>query len=44
MYREIENKLHPPFVSDKTTDLQAGFLLGQAYVMKMLRDGYTIGA
>lgn len=41
--REIEKKLLPMVVNGTTTDLQASFILGQQSVLKLLRDGYTIG-
>lgn len=44
VYRELENKLLPPTVVQGTTDIQAGFLLGIQHTLKLLRDGYTIGA
>jgi hypothetical protein len=43
MLRELEKMLNPPFITDRTTELQAGFTMGQQSVLKMLRDGYTIG-
>jgi hypothetical protein len=43
MYRELEQKLTPPVVTSQTTDLQAGYQLGVQSVLKMLREGYTLG-
>lgn len=43
-YVQLENKLlSDVIVSDKTTDLQAGYMLGIQKVLKVLRDGFTIG-
>lgn len=43
-YQQLETKLlSDVIVSDKTTDLQAGYMLGIQKVLKVLRDGFTIG-
>ena len=43
-YQQLENKLlSDVLVNDKTTDLQAGYMLGIQKVLKVLRDGFTIG-
>lgn len=39
----LEKKLTPPMVTTTTTELLAGFTLGQQNVLKILRDGWTIG-
>lgn len=39
----LERKITPPLVTTATTELLAGFTLGQQSVIKMLRDGFTIG-
>lgn len=39
----LEKRLPKPFVTNTVTDLQAGFLLGIAAVLKELRDGFTVG-
>jgi hypothetical protein len=41
---ELEKKLLPLIVQSNTSDLMAGFTLGQQSVLKMLRDGFTISA
>lgn len=41
-YREIEKKAQALIVNGTTTDLAAGFILGQQSILKMLRDGWTI--
>lgn len=43
-YRQLEQQVQAPFVTDKTTDTQAGFQLGIQYILKLLRDGFVIGA
>jgi hypothetical protein len=43
MLMALEKRLTPPMVTTTTTELLAGFTLGQQSVLKMLRDGYTIG-
>ena len=42
VYKQLERDLPVPLVSQTTTELQAGFNLGIQYVLKKLRDGYTI--
>lgn len=42
-YKDLEGKCPIPFVQGNTTDLQAGFQLGVQHVLKMLREGYTVG-
>lgn len=43
VYRELEKKvLSDIFVSDKTTDIQAGYMLGIQKVLKEVRDGFAI--
>lgn len=37
MYAEILKQLPPPFVSDTTSELQAGFMLGVQYVLTKLQ-------
>ncbi|QYD70143.1 hypothetical protein KZJ38_07500 [Paraburkholderia edwinii] len=42
-YRELEQKLTPPVVTTQTTELLAGYQLGVQSVLKLLREGYTVG-
>lgn len=43
-YLQLERQmLSDVVVTDKTTDLQAGYMLGIQKVLKVLRDGFTIG-
>lgn len=44
VYRELEAKLSACIVVPSTTELQAGFILGQQSVLKMLREGYVISS
>lgn len=39
----LEKKLAPLLVQTTTSELMAGFTMGQHSVLKMLRDGFTIG-
>jgi len=43
-YAELERKVHPPFVQNETTVLQAGYQLGIQAVLKLLREGYVVGS
>jgi hypothetical protein len=36
----LERMLYPPQVDNDTTDLKAGFLLGQQHVLKILRTSF----
>lgn len=43
-YKQLEQKLlSDVIVTDKTTELQAGYMLGIQKVLKVLRDGFTVG-
>lgn len=42
MLADLEKRLPPPVVDERTTDLQAGYRLGIQHVIKLLREGYTI--
>jgi len=42
-YKQLEAKVQPPFVGDKTTDLQAGFQLGLQHILKLVREGFVVG-
>jgi len=43
-YRVLERRiLSDVIVSDKTTDIQAGYMLGIQKVLRELREGFTIG-
>ena len=42
VYKQLEDGLPSPVVSQTTTEIQAGFNLGIQFVLKKLRDGYTI--
>ncbi|BAG70385.1 hypothetical protein RSB1_gp27 [Ralstonia phage RSB1] len=45
VYKALEKELGnlaKPVVSDKTTDLQAGVLLGVQITLQKLRDGYVV--
>lgn len=42
-YRVLEKKLTPPVVTDRTTDIQAGYQLGIQAVLKELREGFVVG-
>lgn len=39
----LQRKLPRPAVTDQTTDLQAGYLLGIQHVIEVLRDGWVVG-
>ena len=44
-YEQLERKvLSDVVVSDKTTDIQAGYMLGIQKVLRELRVGFTIGS
>jgi len=42
-YRQLERQLPPPSVTNSTSDLMAGYQLGVQAVLKLLREGYSIG-
>lgn len=42
VYSEIERRAAVPFVSDKTTQLQTAFYLGQQSILKLLREGVVV--
>jgi hypothetical protein len=42
-YKRLEAELSPPVVSQQTTELMAGQLIGIQLVLKKLRDGFVIG-
>lgn len=43
-YIQLEKQiLSDVVVSDKTTEIQAGYMLGIQKVLKVIRDGFTIG-
>lgn len=42
-YSKLAASLPRPTVTDKTTDIQAGFQLGVAAVLERLREGFVIG-
>lgn len=42
-YAALAAKFGPPLVTDKTSDLQAGFQLGVQAVLEALRQGFVIG-
>lgn len=43
VYKQLETKvLSDIYVNDKTTDIQAGYMLGIQKVLKEIRDGFTI--
>lgn len=42
-YAALASKFGPPLVTDKTTDLQAGYQLGVQAVLEALRQGFVIG-
>jgi hypothetical protein len=44
VYAQLERQLVPLHVDNTTTDLQAGYQLGIQKVLRMVRDGFTIGA
>lgn len=41
MFRAFRDKLPKPFVTDNTTDLQAGFQLGIQFALQRLQEGFT---
>lgn len=41
--RQIEQKLRPLAVAPDSTEITVAFTLGQQSVLKLLRDGFTIG-
>ncbi len=44
-YKELETKINSTIhISDKTTDLMAGEMLGVQKVLKALRDGFVVDA
>jgi len=42
-YQQLERHLPPPSVTNSTSDLMAGYQLGVQAVLKLLREGYTVG-
>lgn len=42
-YKRLEAQVLPPFVSNATSELQAGFMLGIQHVLKLLREGFVSG-
>lgn len=42
VYRQLEQSMPTPAVTTQTTELQAGFALGIQYVLKHLREGFTV--
>jgi len=43
-YEQLERKiLSDVIVSDKTTEIQAGYMLGIQKVLREIRNGFTIG-
>ena len=43
-YEKLEQMMPKPIISDKDTELKAGYLLGIQHVLKVLRDGWKTGA
>lgn len=43
-YRQLEQQCESAQVTGTTTDIQAGFKLGIQHALKLLRDGFVIGA
>jgi hypothetical protein len=43
MYEHLEKTLPPPILTDKTTDLSAGYILGVQATLKRLREGFVVG-
>lgn len=43
VYQQIAASFGPPTVTDKTTDIQAGYQLGVQAVLAVLRHGFVIG-
>jgi len=43
-FDQLRKKLLMPFVSDKTTDLQAGFMLGIQHTLTILEQEYVVGS
>jgi hypothetical protein len=42
IYKKLEAQLPAPAPSATTTDIQAGYMLGVQYVLKVLREGFVI--
>ncbi|CDK30099.1 hypothetical protein AMP1_28 [Burkholderia phage AMP1] len=42
-YRTLERQVPPPVVTTQTTELLAGYQLGVQSVLKLLREGFTVG-
>lgn len=43
VYKAIEAKFRKPSVSNTTSEIEAGYLLGVQDVLRLLREGYTVG-
>jgi hypothetical protein len=43
VYKSLEKQLPPCVVTERTTEHYAGYLLGIQHVLKLLREGYTVG-
>ncbi len=43
VYASLEQKTVPLVINHQTTALQTAFIAGQQSVLKLLREGYTIG-
>lgn len=43
-YRSLEQAVDQPHVRSTTTEQQVSFMLGQQHVLKLLRDGFVVGA
>lgn len=41
-YEALEKQLPRPIVTNKTTPLEAGQIIGQQRVLELLRNGFTI--
>lgn len=43
VYLKFEQQLGQPVVTQATTELQAGYMLGIQHALKLLREGFVVG-
>jgi hypothetical protein len=44
VYKDLEKKLTSVVVTEKTTEIQAGYMLGIQQALRVIREGFTIEA
>lgn len=44
VYAQLERQLRPPLTTSQTSVLEAGEIIGIQRVLKLLREGFVIGA